>query len=189
MGLSRVHLVEADVNTLDNSLLAEWAPFDVAVCRLLLTHQRDPVATLRRVAGLLRPGGRIIAMEPLRDQGFPRYDPPVPALERIRELDLAHLRARGLPWDLAWEYGEVFPAAGLRLLEWRGQLSLFTDDTTFLAFAGKLLPAQKTGLLAHGLTTEAEIDRLTAEVDAALARPIRRSTTAILVDAIAEVPA
>jgi SAM-dependent methyltransferase len=189
MGLNAVHLVEADINTLSPAVLAAWVPFDVAICRLLLTHQRDPVATLRAVARLMRPGGRIIAMEPLRDQGFPRFDPPIPAVERIRELDIAHLRARGLPWDLAWEYGDVFPAAGLRLLEWRGHLSLFTDDTTFLEFFGKLLPAQKPGLLAAGLTTEAEIDQLTAEIDAALARPLRRSAPGILVDAIAEVPA
>jgi hypothetical protein len=51
------------------------------------------------------------------------------------------------------------------------------------------LPAQKPGLLAAGLTTEAEIDQLTAEIDAALARPLRRSAPGILVDAIAEVPA
>jgi hypothetical protein len=50
----------------------------------------------------------------------------VPAAERIRDLDVAHIRARGLPYDLAWEYGDVFAAAGLQLLEWRGHLSLST---------------------------------------------------------------
>jgi hypothetical protein len=38
------------------------------------------------------------------------------------------------------------------------------------------------------LSTEAEIDELTAEIDAAVARPLRRSATFIFVDAIAEVP-
>ena len=75
-------------------------------------------------------------MEPLRDPGFPRIDPPVPAVERIRDLDLAQVRARGLRYDLAWEYGDAF-----------------------------VLPSQKTGLLAAGLTTEEEIDELTTEID------------------------
>jgi hypothetical protein len=127
-------------------------------------------------------------MEPLRDPGFPRFDPPVPAVERIRDLDVAHIRARGLPYDIAWEYGDVFAAAGLKLLEWRGHLSLYTSDTLLLEFLGRLLPSQKTGLLAAGLTTEQEIDELTAEVNTAVARPLRRSATYILVDAIGEVP-
>jgi SAM-dependent methyltransferase len=188
LGLDAVHLVEADINTVEPASLAAWAPFDLAVCRLLLVHQRDPVATLRAITRFMRPGGRIVAMEPLRDPGFPRFDPPVPAVERIRDLDVAHIRARGLPYDIAWEYGEVFAAAGLQLLEWRGHMSLSTSDTVFLGAIGKLLPSQKTGLLAAGLTTEEEIDELTAEVDAAAARPMRRSITFIFVDAIGEVP-
>ena len=53
------------------------------------------------------------SMEPLRDSGFPRRHPPIPAMERIRDLDGAHIRARRLPYDIAWEYGEGFEAAGL----------------------------------------------------------------------------
>jgi ubiquinone/menaquinone biosynthesis C-methylase UbiE len=86
LGLASVDLVEADINSTDSTALAPWAPFDLAVCRLLLVHQRDPVATLRALTRFVRPGGRIIAMEPLRDPGFPRFDPPVVAMERIREL-------------------------------------------------------------------------------------------------------
>jgi hypothetical protein len=112
----------------------------------------------------------------------------VPAVERIRDLDLAQVRARGLRYDLAWEYGDAFAAAGLKLLEWRGHFSLYTSETAFLGAIGKLLPSQKTGLLAAGLTTEEEINELTAEIDAAVSRPPRRSTTFIFVDAIGEVP-
>jgi hypothetical protein len=126
-------------------------------------------------------------MEPLRDQGFPRVDPPVPAVERIRDLDVAHIRTRELPYDLAWEYGEVFAAAGLRLLEWRGHLWFSTTDTSLLEFTARLLPSQQAGLLAAGLTTQQEIDDLTAEVQAAIARPLRRSASTILVNAIGEV--
>src|SRR5438045_98726 len=96
-----------------------------------LTSEACLRAGLGPVMRLMRPGGRIIALEPLRDPGFPRLDPPIPAVERIRDLDIAHIRARGLPYDIAWEYGEVFQAAGLKLLEWRGHFSLHTTDTAF----------------------------------------------------------
>jgi SAM-dependent methyltransferase len=187
-GLGAVNLVQADINSLDPSVLDAWAPFDLAVCRLVLVHQTDPVATLRAVTRMMRPGGRIIAMEPLRDEGFPRFDPPIPAVNRIRDLDVAHIKARGLPYDIAWEYGDVFAAAGLPLLEWRGTQWLQTSDTQLLQIMGKMLPAQRMGLLAEGLTTDAEIDELTVEVDTALSRPLRRSASIIMVDAIAEVP-
>jgi SAM-dependent methyltransferase len=181
--LDAAHLVEADINSVDSASLGYWAPFDLAVCRLLLVHQPDPVATLRALIRFMRPGGRIIAVEPLRDPDFPRLDPPVPAVDRIRDLDVAHIRARGLPYDIAWEYGDVFKAAGLNLLEWRGHLWLNTTNTQVLEFAARLLPSQKTGLLAARLRTEQEIDELTAEVNRAAARPLRRSATYLIVDA------
>jgi ubiquinone/menaquinone biosynthesis C-methylase UbiE len=70
LGLDRVHLVEADINSVDSGSLAPWAPFDVAVCRLLLVHQPEPVATLRAITRFMRPGGRIIAMEPFARPGL-----------------------------------------------------------------------------------------------------------------------
>jgi hypothetical protein len=53
LGLDSVHLVEADINSIGPTSLAPWAPFDLAVCRLLLVHQRDPVATLRYGGAIL----------------------------------------------------------------------------------------------------------------------------------------
>jgi hypothetical protein len=57
-----------------------------------------------------------------------------------------------------------------------------------LEFLAKLLPSQKAGLLTAGLTTAQEIDGLTAEVSAAAGRPLHRSASWIVVDAIGEVP-
>ena len=38
--------------------------YDVVHCRALLTHLRDPLAALRRMAAALRPGGVLLAEEP-----------------------------------------------------------------------------------------------------------------------------
>jgi SAM-dependent methyltransferase len=185
----QVQLVEADVNSLDPSVLGDYGQFDFALCRLLLTHQTDPAATLRAIAKLIRPGGRIVALDPLRDQGFPRLDPPLPQLERIRDLDIEHLRLRGLAHDVAWEYAELCVAAGLVVVDWRGTLDLRLNDTTMLEFVRRLLPAQRDGLIGTGLTTEAEIDQLTTHVDEAIARGVHRSASMIMGELIAEVPA
>ena len=188
-GISGVELVQAEVNSLDPSALVAGTLFDLALCRLLLTHQSDPAATLRAVARLVRPGGRIVAQDPLRDTGFPRFDPPLSAWERIRELDIAHLRHRGLAYDVAWDYADLCAQAGLQLIDWQGTIDFSVQDNRGLEFGRRLLPAQQDGLVAAGLTTAAEIDELTQQVDVAISRGIRRSAGAIIVDLIAEVPA
>jgi hypothetical protein len=43
-------------------------------------------------------------------------------------------------------------------------------------------------LLAAGLASDADIETLRADVDAAVARGVQRSTTIILADAIGEIP-
>jgi hypothetical protein len=110
-------------------------------------------------------------------------------LERIKELDIAHLRHRGLAHDVAWDYGDLCAQAGLRLIGWQGTIELTVHDNRGLEFGRRLLPAQQDGLVAAGLTTAAEIDDLTQQVDAAIGRGVRRSAGPIIVDLIAEVPA
>jgi hypothetical protein len=50
---------------------------ELKATRLFLMHQPDPVRTLRRIAGLLRPGGWLVAQEPLWTP--PRSHPDLPA--------------------------------------------------------------------------------------------------------------
>jgi SAM-dependent methyltransferase len=44
-------------------------PVDLAFCRFLLLHVVDPVAVLRRMAGAVRPGGWVVAQEPITSAG------------------------------------------------------------------------------------------------------------------------
>ncbi|MGH2558348.1 MAG: class I SAM-dependent methyltransferase [Thermomicrobiales bacterium] len=50
--LPRVSFIEGDIAAID-----EMDPFDAVVGRLILAHQPDPSAVLRRLAGQVRPGG------------------------------------------------------------------------------------------------------------------------------------
>src|SRR5262245_38345009 len=121
LGHTNVEPIQADINHLEPTGLSKWQPFDRTVCRLLLMHQHEPAETLWRAAEVIRPGGRIVAQDPWPD--VPHVDPPVPALARIRDLPIAHLRHSGEAYDVAWDYGEVCHAAGLRLLDWRGTVA------------------------------------------------------------------
>ncbi len=44
-------------------------PVDLAFCRFLLMHVHEPLAVLRRMAGVARPGGWVVAQEPITSAG------------------------------------------------------------------------------------------------------------------------
>src|SRR3974390_1658765 len=44
-------------------------PVDLAFCRFLLMHVFDPVVVVRRMAGAVRPGGWVVAQEPVTSAG------------------------------------------------------------------------------------------------------------------------
>jgi len=44
-------------------------PVDLAFCRFLLLHVVDPVAVLRRMAAVVRPGGWVVVQEPITSAG------------------------------------------------------------------------------------------------------------------------
>jgi SAM-dependent methyltransferase len=64
LGLDNVEVRVGDVHDIDGQALG--SAFDLAYTRLFLMHQRDPAQTMKRIAALLRPGGWIVAHEPLR---------------------------------------------------------------------------------------------------------------------------
>src|ERR1700722_13370197 len=84
--LGNVEVIAGDLHDLDAAALG--GPFDLAYTRLFLMHQADPVRTLRHIADLLRPGGWLVAQEPL----------PAPA-----PRSHPHLEALTGAWDLVHE--------------------------------------------------------------------------------------
>lgn len=90
---STVRFVPADLR----DLALDEAPFDAVVGRWVLMYQPDPVALLRRLAGLLRPGGIVVFQEsdlvvvhqpfpaaPLHDQVLAWMRPPVESGVELR---------------------------------------------------------------------------------------------------------
>ena len=123
-----------------------------------LTHQVEPAATLRRIAALLRPGGRIVAQDILEDPRYPSFDPPVPAVERILALQYEHKRRRGVFPDVARHYRTLCGEAGLGLVSQRGLFTVPPDPRGPPSSMRALLSSTRRGLVEYGLATDDEIE-------------------------------
>ena len=95
----------------DDSLPAD-APFDAAIGRLVLIHQRDPATMIRRAAAVVRPGGVVAFLEPalhLDGHSLPEVELVRAATGSFRRLMLAALPSP----DVAGRMIPCFMAAGL----------------------------------------------------------------------------
>jgi ubiquinone/menaquinone biosynthesis C-methylase UbiE len=109
LGLSNVEVVAGDIYDMEPTNLG--GRFDVAYTRYFLMHQADPVATLRKIAGLLRPGGWLIAQEALRTPP-PRSHPDLDALGVYWELVYQLLDRAGVPFGSVEDLPRSARAAG-----------------------------------------------------------------------------
>jgi ubiquinone/menaquinone biosynthesis C-methylase UbiE len=186
LGVDGVELVAADVNALDRETALGQGQFDLAYCRLLLMYQRDPAATLRQIARLVRSGGRIVAVDVLHDPSYPWVHPPVPALGRIAPLFFALVERKGGAVDVARQYRRICEQADLRWIEQRGWFWA-ADPRELLAWYRDILLSMRANLVAQSLAREDEIDALAQEMDAAHGTA-EFGAASLVVEMIAEVP-
>jgi ubiquinone/menaquinone biosynthesis C-methylase UbiE len=85
--------------------------FDAAIGRLVLCHQPDPVALLRKISRLVRPGGIVVFQEPEHKQR--RSYPPIPTYDIMAEWIDETLRRTGVDVRLGIKLYSTFLAAGL----------------------------------------------------------------------------
>jgi SAM-dependent methyltransferase len=162
LGIDGVRLVEADINMVEPAMVG-GADFDLAHCRLVLMHQPDPARTLTRIAGLLRPGGALIAVDFFAP---PRLEPGIDTVDRAWDLIIDATRARGASPDTSRRYRELCDAAGFEIESERGTFipmppPAVLNETTIL------LTGVRRGVEAAGLATAADVDRLLADLQAA----------------------
>ena len=164
LGLANVRVVAGDVNAPGIGAVTGEG-FDLAFTRCFLMHQADPADTLARIAGLLRPGGWIVAHEPLRTPP-PRSQPEHHALAGFWEL-MHRVMERAGAQPLAVErLAGSARAAGLEVVADGGFFVTLEPAFGFDLHAGTLA-ATRARAVESGLASAAEVDRLIAELHAA----------------------
>jgi hypothetical protein len=182
-----VTLVEGELHTVAMSAICPPGPFDVAYVRRFLVHQQDPVGGLRRIASLIRPGGRIVAHEIPPASGYPALTPPVPAVQRVDELVHAGVKARGGSYDAAHHFPTLSHDAGLRLISQRGFLPA-AEPIVLLATFQAVLQSLQSILITTHVTTDREIEDLLATLENAKARDYVSAFANLYIEMIAQVP-
>lgn len=162
LGLANVELAVGDIHDLDAAVLG--GPFDLAFTRCFLMHQADPVRTLRKIAALLRPGGWIIAHEPLPNPP-PRSHPHLNALAAY--WDLAHevMELAGAPRGTVEGLGRAARAAGLEVADASGFFATVEPELGFELHAATLAAARERAA-KFGIAAE-KIDGLLLDLRAA----------------------
>jgi SAM-dependent methyltransferase len=163
LGLDNVEVRVGDVHDVDEQALG--GAFDVAYTRLFLVHQRDPAQTMERIAALLRPGGWIVAHEPLRSPP-PRSSPPLDALTTYWELLNDMVERLGAPQGSVDALARRARDSGLEVVETSGFFQIIPPEQGFDLHASTIAAA-KNRAIQSGVGSGAEIDALERALRAA----------------------
>ena len=165
LGLENVEVHVGDVNSPGFSRLVP-GPFDVAFMRCFLMHQGDLVETLSRITEVVRPGGWIVAHEPMRSP-LPRSHPAVDALGRYWELMHKVMEYAGARQHTVDDLPAAALAAGLEIVGLRGFFLMLQPDLGFELHAATA-EATKDRAIEAAIATDAEVDGLVRELRAAI---------------------
>jgi SAM-dependent methyltransferase len=161
--LGNVEVVAGDLHQLDPAALG--GPFDLAYSRLFLMHQADPVRTLRRIAGLLRPGGWLVAQEALRIP-TPRSHPHLEALTGYWNLIYELLDRAGVPSGIVEDLPRSAREAGFEIAGMSGCFLTADPEMVFGLHAATLAAARERAIQS-GIAA-GRIDDLVRDIRAAV---------------------
>jgi SAM-dependent methyltransferase len=163
--LDNVEVVAGDLRELDPAALG--GPFDLAYTRLFMMHQADPVRTLRRIAGFLRPGGWLVAQEALRIPP-PRSHPYLEALTGYWNLIYELLDRAGVPPGTVGDLPRSAREAGFEVAGMSGCFLTADPELVFEIHASTLAAARERAVQS-GIAA-GRIDDLVQEIRAAKER-------------------
>jgi SAM-dependent methyltransferase len=156
-GVANVEFRAADLRTLADE------PFDVVYARFVLSHLSDPAAAAGAFRRHLRPGGLLV----VEDTDFAGYfaHPPTASFDRFLELYRAVVRGRGGDPDIGPHLPSMLAAAGLTAV---GAGVVQPMGTTGDVKLVNPLTMRNVGdaVVADGLATAAEVDRIVADLHA-----------------------
>lgn len=156
LGLGNVEVVAGDIHALDPTTLG--GTFDLAYTRLFLMHQPDMARTLRRIAGLLRPGGWLVAQEPLRTPP-PASHPDVAALAGYWALLHRLLERAGVPAGAVEDLPRSAREAGLEVVG-RSGFFMTLDPALGFEIHASTIAAARERAIGSGVATAEQVDEL-----------------------------
>lgn len=158
------NFIAGDIN---GDMPVPGAPFDLVLARLLLIHMTDPVATVRRLGALVRPGGKLVLMD--YDLSRLAVRPEHPVFERGFEILTECFRRGGKAADAGLRLGEYLREAGLPEQDGCDIAPSFGPlaeiGHRLVSVLASLVPAAR----ALGIAEPEEIETLRADLDALIA--------------------
>lgn len=164
LGVSNVEVIVGDLHMTAPAALG--APFDVAFSRQFLLHQPDPSRTLRCIAGLLRPGGVLIAQEPFRSPSW-RSHPDISHLQAHWEILYESIERAGTPHQAVEDLPRFARAAGFEVAATSGFVSVLSPEAG-LQIAMANVAALRERAQALGVATAQQLDEVMGGLDAAM---------------------
>jgi SAM-dependent methyltransferase len=140
--------------------------FDVVHCRFVLCHLTRPMDALREMAAIAKPGGLVIVFD-VDLQGLSSV-PQTPAYERARELFFARTTLRCADGRLWLKLPRMFLEAGLGAPETALVHPIYLRGERKRLWEYSFLEAGAY-TVEKGLCTQAELDRLAADLAAVAA--------------------
>ncbi|HXW79730.1 MAG TPA: class I SAM-dependent methyltransferase [Acidimicrobiales bacterium] len=162
LGLENVEVLVGDIYDIEPATLGD--DFDMALTRCFLMHQPDPVRALSQVATLIRPGGWIIAHEPLPAPP-PRSFPQLDALARYWEVVHETMVLGGAAPRAVEDLPRSARAAGLEVVEMSGFFKMVAPQLGFDLHAATAAAVRERAV-SLGIAAE-KIDDLVQELRSA----------------------
>lgn len=150
-GLTNVSFIEA---RLPDVPLDE--PVDAMIGRLILIHLKEPAATIRTLARLVRSGG-IVSFQEFNISRC-RAVPAGPIWAKGIRLIIDALRVAGANPDSGEQVCSIMRDAGLSVLGAATEGPAGSADSVMPAYAAETLRSMLPVVTAHGLATEDEVD-------------------------------
>jgi SAM-dependent methyltransferase len=165
LGLRNVEVRVADNN---DSAAMIGGPYDLAFTRCFLMHQRDPLHTLTRIGDALRPGGWLVAMEPLPSPP-PFSVPPLDDLRVAWDLLYRAVVRGGASPSAIYDLPATADQAGFDVVELGGCFQP-TDPATGFALHAATTAAVRERVIASGVATADLVDAVIGRLQAAAAQ-------------------
>ena len=164
-GLANVTFVEGDLRTVDPE-----GGYDAVVGRLVLMYMPEPAGALRRLAGLVRPGGPVALQEFNFTPVSLQWYPAMPLWQRFWEWMQTTVAQAGVEALMGYKLAGAYREAGLPTPQLRLESPLLAgDEPDGYAWAAESLRSMLPLTLKFGIATAKEVgidtlaDRLRAE--------------------------